>query len=131
MAYSVQLRGLMRQQLVLPRRHMRGEVPAGDGVLQPAGEIPPFQVEAECLWVQMPYRGPEVVHRRRRSGVLAVYWSEVEPSLVGQGDVGVFVAVPYVRGPAACDGERTSRLGSERNVARCIARDATLPEVSS
>jgi hypothetical protein len=73
----------MRQQLVLPCSHVRGGVLVGDGAVQPAGEITPFEVVAKRFWVQMPYRGPKVVHRLRRSDVLAVYRLKVELSLFG------------------------------------------------
>jgi hypothetical protein len=103
----------MRQQLVLPCRYVRGEVLVGDGAIQPAGEITPFEVVAKRFWVQMLYRATEVVHRRGWSDVLAVYRVKVELPLTGQRHFGVFVPVTYVCGPAVCESERTSRPGTK------------------
>ena len=60
--YSFQVRGSMRQQLVLACRHLRGQFLVGNGVVQPAGEVPAFEVVLECTWIEMPNRGAEVVH---------------------------------------------------------------------
>ena len=86
----------MRQQLVLPCRHLRGQFLVGNGVVQPAGEVPAFEVVLECSWIEMPYRGAEITHRACRGDDLAVDWPEVEPPLSGQGDVGILVAVAHV-----------------------------------
>ncbi len=111
--YSLQLRGSMRQQLVLPHRYLRGQFLAGDGVIQPAGKVPAFEVVLQRSWIEMPYRGAEITHGACCGDDLAVDWPEVEPPLPGQGDIGVLVAVPHVGSLALCHGERTRRPGAE------------------
>ena len=63
--------------------------------------------------IEMPYRGAEITHSACCGDDLAVDWPEVEPPLSGQGDVGIFVAVPHVGRPALCDSEPTRRPGAE------------------
>ena len=77
--YAFQVRGSMRQQLVLPRRQLL----VGDGVVQPAGEIPPFEVVLQCFWVEVLDRGTEFVHGGGGRDGVALCCPEVEPSLPG------------------------------------------------
>ena len=55
---------------------------------------------------QMPYRGAEIAHSACRRDGLAVDRPKVEPPLLGQRDVGIFVTVPHVGRAALGDGER-------------------------
>ena len=45
LTYSFQVGCSMREQFVLPRRHLRPQVVVGDGAGQPAGKIAPFEAD--------------------------------------------------------------------------------------